>query len=395
MDSFTTSAKTRHAANNGERGRQLAERLFLARGEASEIPGLLEAAPGSPRPGRGHVGKRAGALALGVCAIAFLVYGLERPSGNSRGTVTEVLPAATSGRAVMDLPPPDLLRPLSPEEASKENAGRPFVSRPDTPASRFVLRTEAEDHSRAVTCLAQAVYYEAASEGMDGGRAVAQVVLNRLHHPGFPSTICGVVYQGGDRMSGCQFSFVCDGSMQRIPVPSLWIRSREIAEQALSGKVFALVGHATHYHADYVLPYWADSLDKTVQVGRHIFYRLRGAVGDSRGFSQRYGGTEPQVRVPGAVIVIPPAAVTPQLANALISDGVEGLAKDAQKASPQPSSPLLVDSTLGTLLADSSAAAQRPAKAKASSECGASADRKQLAPLGANDIRSSAAGNSC
>jgi hypothetical protein len=94
--------------------------------------------------------------------------------------------------------------------------------------------------------------------------------------------------------------------MQRIPVPSLWNRSREIAQQALAGHVFAPIGHATHYHADYVLPYWADSLDKSVQIGRHIFYRLRNSLGDSRSFFQRYGGTEPEVRQPGATVVIPP-----------------------------------------------------------------------------------------
>ena len=169
----------------------------------------------------------------------------------------------------------------------------------NSPASRFVLRTDAENWDRALTCLAQAVYYEAASEGADGGRAVAQVVLNRVHHPGFPSTVCGVVYEGSDRSTGCQLSFTCDGSMQRIPIASLWTRSKQIAEDALKGRVFAPVGHATHYHADYVLPYWADTLDKSAQVGRHIFYRLRSSLGDARGFSQRYSGTEPPFRVPG------------------------------------------------------------------------------------------------
>jgi len=203
-------------------------------------------------------------------------------------------------------PPPNLLRPLSPDQAAKENATRPFVNRPDTPASRFVLRTDADDRERALTCLAQAIYYEAAGEGVDGGRAVAQVVLNRMHHPGFPASVCGVVYQGSDRPTGCQFTFTCDGSLLRTPVASLWARSRKIAEDALAGHVFAPVGHATHYHAEYVLPYWADSLDKTVQIGRHIFYRLRSVFGDSRSFFQHYAGSEPPVSKPGAALVLPP-----------------------------------------------------------------------------------------
>ena len=251
------------------------------------------------------------------------------------------------------------------------------------------LRTDPEDRSRAITCLAQAVYYEAAGEGSDGGRAVAQVVLNRLHHPGFPSTVCGVVYQGGDRATGCQFSFVCDGSMQRIPSAWLWARSREIAEEALSGKVYAPVGHATHYHADYVLPYWADSLDKSAQLGHHIFYRLRSIFGDGRAFSQRYAGSEPEIKVPGAAIVIPPAAVTPQLANALIGDGVQGITKDIEKAAAPPGPTPLVHSARGTLLADGSNAPQKSRQQKPSGECAASSDRRQLGPLRANDVRSS------
>jgi spore germination cell wall hydrolase CwlJ-like protein len=329
-------------------------------------------------------------LLLVAGAGSLIAYGSVMMSGrNGRAASPHSGLPATNRTAVINLPPPNLLRPLSPQEATKENADRPFVSRPDTAAARFVLHADAADRERAVTCLAQAAYYEASGEGVDGERAVAQIVLNRLHHPGFPSTVCGVVYQGGDRPTGCQFSFVCDGSMQRVPVPALWTRSREIAEQALAGKVFAPVGHATHYHADYVLPYWADSLDKSVQLGHHIFYRLRSIYGESRAFSQRYGGTEPQVRVPGAAVVIPPTAATQQLANALMSDGVEGLSKDIEKASPTPHSPLLVDSSSGTLLADSGGVIPRPPKAQRPGDCPASTDAKHLEPLGANDMRAS------
>jgi spore germination cell wall hydrolase CwlJ-like protein len=332
---------------------------------------------------------------LGAGVLGLVAYGTMNWTGRNRGTVTEALPAAANKAAAINLPPPNLLRPLSPQEAAKENANRPFTSRPDTPPSRFVLHADAADRERAITCLAQAVYYEAAGEGIDGQRAVAQVVLNRVHHPGFPSTICGVVYQGGDRVTGCQFSFVCDGSMQRIPAAWLWTRSRQVAEQALAGKVFAPVGHATHYHADYVLPYWADSLDKSAQLGHHIFYRLRSIFGDSRAFSQRYGGAEPQVRVPGAAVVIPPAAVTPQLADALISEDGKGSTKEVEKAAIQPSSPLLVDSARGTLLADSGAAPPQVQRQKSSGECPATTDRKQLAPMGANDMRASGDAAGC
>jgi exopolysaccharide biosynthesis WecB/TagA/CpsF family protein len=341
-------------------------------------------------------------LTVGILIVAVLLatagtyagYSFNRRT-QSRSSIDAALPPPSAqNAAIRSLPPPDLLRPLSPEEAVKENTDRPFVNRPDTAASRFVLRADAADRERALTCLAQAVYYEAASEGVDGGRAVAQVVVNRLRHPGYPASVCGVVYEGSDRPTGCQFTFTCDGSLLRTPEASLWARSRKIAEEALSGHVFAPVGHATSYHADYVLPYWADSLDKMVQIGRHIFYRLRGTYGNGGSFFQRYAGIEPQLPDPRAAVVLPASADTAQLASALISDSLNGPAKDVEKA-VAPASPLAIDSAHGTLLAD--AGAQPPAvhKAKPANECSAGSERKQLAPLGATDMRASGAGEGC
>ena len=332
-------------------------------------------------------------LALaGISAAAYLGLALTHGRRSQPSWSGPVPSAEQSVAAIKALPPPNLLKPVSPEEAAKENAERPFADRPDSAASRFVLGTDAEDHERALTCLAQAAYYEAAGEGLDGQRAVAQVVINRLRHPGFPSTVCGVVYEGSDRPTGCKFSFTCDGSMQRIPVPSLWKRSREIAEEALKGRVFAPVGHATHYHADYVLPYWADTLDKSAQVGRHIFYRLRSTLGDARAFSQHYGGTEPPFRVPGATLVIPQTAETEQLTNTLLSGGTPAAAQPgSQKASPPPPQPLAVDSNPGTLLADvdGPAPTARKAPRKKGSDCEASTSGPQLSPLRADNMRPS------
>lgn len=310
-------------------------------------------------------------------------------SGQSRAVVsaTETLPA--------NLPPPDLLRPLSPEEATKQNSERPFVNRPDSAAAKFVLNAGAEDRERALTCLTQAVYYEAGGEGADGERAVAQVVLNRMRHPGYPASVCGVVYQGSERGSGCQFTFTCDGSLLRTPVPALWDRARKIAEESLAGKVFAAVGHATHYHADFVLPYWADSLDKTVQIGRHIFYRLRNSLGDSRAFVQRYAGTEPEVH-PANAVVLPPSAITEQLAGALLSDNLNGLTKDVEKAGQTASSPLAADAGGGSLIIDGGSPVASPARrAKAAADCPAGKDRKQLTPLERADMRAGSSPSSC
>ena len=316
-------------------------------------------------------------------------YGTAAPGSEARATISAG--AATP----LNLPPPDLLRPLSPEEAAKENAERPFVKRPDTAAAKFVLKAGAGDRERALTCLTQAVYYEAAGEGPDGERAVAQVVLNRMHHPGYPASVCGVIYQGSERGTGCQFTFTFDGSLLRTPAPALWTRARKIAEESLDGKVFAVVGHATHYHADYVLPYWADSLDKTVQIGRHIFYRLRSTLGDRNAFVQRYAGAEPEVH-PANAVVLPPTMITEQLAGALISDSLNGATKDVEKAAQPAAPPLAADLGGGSLIVDGPAPAASPTRRrKPSTDCAGGSDGKQLAPLGKAEMRAGASSSGC
>ena len=149
-----------------------------------------------------------------------------------------------------------------------------------------------EDRWRALQCLTAAIYYEAASEPDAGQRAVAQVVLNRVAHPAWPNTVCGVVYQGSERPS-CQFSFACDGSLARRPMAAFWDRARRVASDALAGYVYAPVGLATHYHTTAVHPYWAPSLTFLGTIGAHRFYRWAGAAGKPAAFTARYAGMEP------------------------------------------------------------------------------------------------------
>ena len=139
----------------------------------------------------------------------------------------------------------------------------------------------------SLECLTAAVYYEARSESLDGQRAVAQVVLNRARHPTYPNTICGVVYQGSQRRTGCQFSFTCDGSMQRgIRNEAAWETARQVAAAALAGYVYGPVGLATHYHTTAIRPWWAPSLTRAITVGAHVFYRWPGRWGDPTAFRQ-------------------------------------------------------------------------------------------------------------
>jgi len=177
--------------------------------------------------------------------------------------------------------------------AQKLNASIPAVTGMLRPVQPFVLPTAAPEYDRALRCLTQAVYYEAALEPTNGQEAVAQVVLNRVRDPNYPNSVCGVVYEGAERVTGCQFSFTCDGSLARAPVGWAWKRSQDVAKAALAGHVAAQVGTATHYHADYVLPYWSPSLGKITQIGAHIFYRWRGAAGETAAFTDRYAGREP------------------------------------------------------------------------------------------------------
>lgn len=180
-------------------------------------------------------------------------------------------------------------------------------------AAPFSLRGIAStDRARAMQCLTAAVYYEAATEGDAGQAAVAQVVLNRVRHPAFPASVCGVVYQGAPR-PGCQFSFACDGAAAHVPTATGWARAARVAALALGGRVFAGIGLATHYHTYAVMPAWNRSLVMTDAVGVHFFHRWKGYWGTAAAFTQRYRGNEPLVAPaapqPTIVAIAPPAAV--------------------------------------------------------------------------------------
>lgn len=194
--------------------------------------------------------------------------------------------------AVEDVPVlllPQDTKPISAEDALAENESLPFSSTPVERAPPLVVPLTAAQfvgRRSAIDCLTAAIYYEAAQESETGKRGVAQVVLNRARHPAFPNSICGVVYQGAERRTGCQFTFTCDGSLARQPSRAGWSEARRIALAALSGYVEPRVGMATHYHADYVVPYWAPSLAKIVKIDRHIFYRWSGGWGRRAAFNQ-------------------------------------------------------------------------------------------------------------
>jgi hypothetical protein len=232
------------------------------------------------------------------------------------------------------------LTPLSPDQAVVANAAIPIAAVADAGAGSFVIRGRtALDQLRSVDCLAQAVYYEARSESEDGQRAVAQVVLNRLRHPAYPASVCGVVYQGPMRPGGgCQFTFTCDGSLGIAAAGETWQRARRIAAEALSGSVYAPVGHSTHYHTTAVLPFWAPKLIKSAIIGSHIFYRLPGTLGAPSEFRQAYAGSEP-LPVPGRSMVRPIRAAYAARAPYRFAPASAGWADNAEVTVPADSLP--------------------------------------------------------
>ena len=126
-------------------------------------------------------------------------------------------------------------------------------------------------------CLAEGIYFEARGEDVKGQAAVAQVILNRVRNPAYPATICGVVYQNKSWRNRCQFSFACDGTRPRVRSTQHYRVAQEVAMAVTAGKIFIPeVGSATHYHATYVHPRWARTMEKMKKIGLHIFYRTHG-----------------------------------------------------------------------------------------------------------------------
>lgn len=237
-------------------------------------------------------------LVLSLAIIVGLLVAQRGWMGNRQRAVTQ--PAA-SARIVELSAMPDMAAPVefitvTADRALAINAARPFSSAPLVAAKPFGYRGTGPDRERARDCLATAAFYEAGTD-MAGQLSVMQVVLNRVRHPAFPKSVCGVVFQGAERATGCQFSFTCDGSMsRRAPTPAMWREAVARADAMLIGKVDPSVGLATHYHTDWVLPVWSESLDKIARVGTHLFFRWPGWWGSSAPFSMRsVEQVEPQI----------------------------------------------------------------------------------------------------
>ena len=257
------------------------------------------------------------AVVAGAIGLAGLVA-LATVSG-ATPTLSGIRPAPSDTVIAPPEAPPMAVRDLAPEAALMLNAKIPVASTGPAASPFIVGKATPAMRARALDCLTSAIYYEAGQESVDGQRGVAQVVLNRVRHPAFPDSVCGVVYQGSTRTTGCQFTFTCDNSMERRPVPALWNRARSVADAMLGGGVYAPVGQATHYHADYVVPYWAASLVKTRVEGVHLFYRWSGGWGRPAAFGQSWSGREGDPKALRLAALTAPQTVEPATGDAAVA----------------------------------------------------------------------------
>lgn len=187
-----------------------------------------------------------------------------------------------------------VFEPMAQDKARQINQSIPFAQYRGPAARPFYLSGDAESRARATDCLASAMWYEAGDDPARQ-RSVGQIVLNRVRHPAYPASLCGAVFQGSERDTGCQFTFTCDGALARRPSAEAFNRARLVASAMLAGQVEPAVGLATHYHTDWVHPLWSARLDKIAQVGTHLFFRWHGHWGRLPAFRQAYSGMEPGI----------------------------------------------------------------------------------------------------
>lgn len=332
----------------------------------------------------GNVRALAGAVVFG-CAVGLLIGGSYLEGAGARQAL--VKPAATHGQPASTAPTSGAIAlsgPKGKQAAANDDMPLPLYpsagvkavttlasAAPVNPAMalrdrfRLALTSVAQPfhyrqdtgHGADTNCLAQAVYYEARGESASGQAAVAQVVLNRVRHPAFPKTVCGVVYQRSSL--GCQFSFACNGAMHNALEPGSWRRAQQVAQRALGGSVMPAVGEATQFQAARSGG-WASGLLKVAQIGEHVFFRFAGHAGSAGMFhgqpelsSHAVGPAYATVATLGPAAAAKtqaaasPVAVQPQPAP-VSAIGVQKTVDDATASKPSPGlTPVKADETPG------------------------------------------------
>ena len=216
-------------------------------------------------------------LTVALCAAILPLAGMRANTQDDAAYWRELASRHVESEDLLGWSVPYGLRAASLSLAADEVEGARVLMRPVGEDLRTFDATHidrARFSAAEVHCLSEAVYYEARGETFAGQAAVAEVIMNRVNHRVYPDTICGVVYEGSERTTGCQFSFTCDGSTSRIPRGRAWRRSQLVAEHVAIGFAPPRTRRATHYHTTAVDPHWNDSLVQTGQIGVHVFYRF-------------------------------------------------------------------------------------------------------------------------
>ena len=122
-------------------------------------------------------------------------------------------------------------------------------------------------------CLAEAIYFEARGEAIEGQYAVGEVIINRVLSRDFPNSVCGVISEGASRLNACQFSYNCDGKLEIINEIKIYERILKLSKMLLEPSARVLTDGATFYHSKFVSPSWSKKFIKTNEIGNHVFYK--------------------------------------------------------------------------------------------------------------------------
>ncbi|HET7597543.1 MAG TPA: cell wall hydrolase [Burkholderiales bacterium] len=165
----------------------------------------------------------------------------------------------------------ELEQRVATEGAKAPPAATPVITKPEAQAVDPAGTKPLDD---PITCLSRTIYWEAKGEGVAGMEAIANVVMNRLGHGGFPETVCGVVTQGRER-GACQFSWWCDGRPDDALDDKSYADAKEIARRALNRQLADRTHGALYFHHRKATPKWAAQYLKTAEIGEHFFYKPR------------------------------------------------------------------------------------------------------------------------
>ena len=147
------------------------------------------------------------------------------------------------------------------------------VRRPSEWTASRLLSLPIPKNDKQMSCLAEALYFEARGEPIKGQLAVGEVILNRVDDARYPNSICNVINQGTGRRFACQFTYTCDGKLETVNEQKPYEMALKIAKILMTTHDRKLTKGSTHYHSNYVNPKWSKKFERVAKFGRHIFYR--------------------------------------------------------------------------------------------------------------------------